>query len=69
MSKIRVMMLENAKILGTSMVFYKGETYHAVPATNQPDYEAKKLYFVQHPDGDSALLAADDECMSIINPK
>lgn len=67
MSKIRVTMLENAYILGTSMVFNKGEAYDAFPATNQPDYEARKLYFVLHPNGDSALLTADDECMSIIS--
>ncbi len=53
---MKVTMIQTAKLLGTSIVLKKGETYEAVPATNQPDYEALKLYFVMVPGGDDSVL-------------
>lgn len=69
MSETQVIMRTNVKVLGTEMVFKKGETYNASPATNLPDYESEQLFFVEHPNGDSVALSAkiDEECMLVIN--
>lgn len=53
---MKVTMLQSVQLLGTSIVLNKGETYEAFPATNQPDYEALKLYFVMVPGGDDSVL-------------
>jgi hypothetical protein len=45
-------------ILGTNSVFYKGKTYEAIQATNQPDYEKKGLFF---------LTAKDNRCEALVS--
>ena len=53
---MKVTMLQSVQLLGTSIVLDKGETYEATPATNQPDYELLKLYFVEVPDSSDTVL-------------
>jgi hypothetical protein len=38
---------ESYHILGTDLRVKQGVAYHAVPATNQPDYEAKGKVFIE----------------------
>ena len=52
---MRVKPKMNFKLLGTSITLNKTMTYEAVPATNQPDWEAKGLVFVNE-----MLLSKDD---------
>jgi len=43
---MRVRPLENYELLGTGIKLDKTKVYDAVPATNQPDWKAKGLIFV-----------------------
>jgi hypothetical protein len=43
---MRVRPLENYELLGTEIKLDKTKVYNAVPATNQPDWKAKGLIFV-----------------------
>lgn len=60
---VKVRLLQNAKILGTQMVFQAGDICNAFQATNQPNYIEEKLYFLEHQSGDTALFSVDGvEC-------
>lgn len=45
---MKIKMIGSARMAGTpaAFTFHKGRTYRAVPATNQPDWQAKGLVFV-----------------------
>ncbi len=48
MTDIYIGVMENdAELLGTEFSLRKGQKVEMTPATNQPDYEEKGLYFVR----------------------
>jgi hypothetical protein len=56
----RLRMLHTLKLMGTFTVFHKGITYDAIPATNQPLWRERELYFVQKRNRESMLVSLVD---------
>lgn len=54
-------MLQGVSLLGTSTKLENGKIYDAEPATNQPQFLTKKLYFVHDGNGDSVLCTLGEE--------
>ncbi len=58
----KVRMNQTVKLLGTwpMVTFHKGTTYSAIHATNQPNWRAKELIFVEKRNGESMLVGKGD---------
>lgn len=56
----------DVRLLGTMLTLTEGKTYAAVPATNLPDYETKKLYFVSTDQRKDSILCELDKEISIV---
>lgn len=56
---MKILPVENFRLLGTSMCVSKEKVYDAVPATNQPNWEERRLVFLL--DGEDSMLLQGDE--------
>ena len=58
----RAMMLKDAHLIGTDLRLQEGQIVIVTTATNQPDWEAKRLYFVRPPwANNGAMLLVEGE--------
>ena len=55
-------MLKEVRLAGADLVLRRNHIYCCWPATNQPDYEERGLYFIgrKQPEGPSLLLSVHD---------